>query len=188
MGCVIISLGKIIWRYFSSPFSTSKHIFRFTPSSRSHIIIYNSPTCSPTFHGYTRCHFTSSPDRAVMYTPERINCDMTAAIASHGHLDRVSIHERKLQLSIDLSTRYQDLGGCLVHQNTPCSARCHPCGPCLLLPRWIHSHYLRHETRSMYEHTLRTGAQYPMIEASAECTLIRFISPRAGDYKIPFPR
>ena len=30
------------------------------------------------------------------------------------------------------------------------------------------------------------GAQYPMIEACAERTLIRFISPRAGDYKIPF--
>lgn len=40
----------------------------------------------------------------------------------------------------------------------------------------------------MYEHTLRHGAQYPMIEASAVCTLIEFILPRAGDYKIPFPR
>src|SRR6267378_1457944 len=36
----------------------------------------------------------------------------------------------------------------------------------------LHSHNLRHQIRSIHEHALSTGAQYPMIEATAEPKLI----------------
>ncbi|KAI9434242.1 hypothetical protein H4582DRAFT_1981470 [Lactarius indigo] len=94
------------------------------------------------------------PDRAVICTPERINCDMTR-----------------------LQPRHTDTWLVLLDAIYVGS---------FTLTRWIHSHYLRHWIRSMYEHALLTGAQYPMIEASAERTLIKFIPPHPALVIIKF--